>query len=151
MGKADADEDAASDVSGDPPVDGSEKGAKRPAVGSIEAYEHEMAAASDRRAKRTAAAKVVKGRPAAAVKPKAKAKYSYWPKGSRPPLPKTGDAGIDYGPSRILVSESKKAYRIIMERGNFNSEKRKKWAGGKPTLAVWAEALKLVDSVKTKK
>jgi hypothetical protein len=127
--------------------DGTKPSARHRTVGE---YEKEMVAAADRRRARSADAKAkataagsVKKRPAMTAMKRPAA--AVWDVGSRPPMPNASDGPVDYGRARIYTSEAKKTFRVICERGNYDTERRSQWGGSKPTLASWAAALSLVE------
>ena len=62
------------------------------------------------------------------------------------PCPKVGDGPVDYKGGRIYTSLSKSAFRVIRERGNYDSERSSTWAKvDKPDRKAWLAALKHVD------
>ena len=61
-------------------------------------------------------------------------------------LPKVGDGPVDYKHGRIYTSAARTAFRVIRQRGVFNTERQFRWAKkGKTDKKAFDAALQAVD------
>ena len=105
---------------------------------------------SKRGAAKTGAAK--SGKTAALKRPAAADIVSWDGKGKtgKPPCPAVGDPPLDYKSARIYVSASKRSFRVIRTRFDYDTERCIRWKKDTPEKA-WKEALAVVDAWKPKK
>ena len=85
-------------------------------------------------------------RPAAAIPPP-----KVWVKGSKPPMPHSTAAPVDYGTGRIYRSAKRFVWRVICKRGKYDTEKVSGWGDKTPTIKSWKKTLDFVDAYRTKK
>ena len=71
-------------------------------------------------------------RPAAAIPPP-----KVLVKGSKPPMPHSTAAPVDYGTGRIYRSAKRFNWRVICKRGSYATERSASWGDKTPTTKSW--------------
>ena len=139
------DEESGSDSDGPRPMKAMKVKAGKDAKGAVGAMKVAMKG-SKKKAMKKMAMKVIKTETKAkATKPDA-TEIPHYMSRKEAKCPKVGDGPVDYKHGRIYTSAARTAFRVIRQRGVFNTERQFRWAKkGKTDKKSFDAALQAVD------